>query len=439
MNQNHGTSRRPVCDCDRLSSREMSVKLSLFIFVLLLMINTAAEAKAEKIDDYHWTGVDRVVVIGDIHGDYDQYIRVMESAGLLNRRGRWSGGETHLVQTGDIPSRGDDTRKIVDHLVRVARQAERAGGYVHMLIGNHEAMNVVGDLRYKTPGEFAAFETRNSARLQDMQWQRQVEWMSSNDPAFAEIDLETYRKEWEKTVPRGWVEHRQAWALTGEYGEWVKGNPVALRVNDSLFLHGGISAKYCKFSLESLTEQVIAAMEHFDPTVESILYDELGPLWYRGMARENETEIYGQTLDNILERYGVKRIVVGHSPTGGAVWPRFDQRVIVNDTGIGAYFGSHIGILELTADGATAIYGDTRIPLPEKNTDRAEYLKAVIEADSNSARLEARVARMLAPSVVATGNLDGGPRFVTRDEGIQAEQAEPPEKTTVVSETGTCQ
>ena len=415
------------------------MKIVLFASVLLLMVNATAVAAATKVDDYYWTGVERVVAIGDIHADYDQYIRVMESAGLLNRRGRWSGGETHLVQTGDIPSRGADTRKIVDHLRRVARQAERAGGYVHMLIGNHEAMNVVGDLRYKTPGEFAAFETRNSARLRDMQWQLQVERMSTNDPGFAEIDLEEYRKEWEKTVPLGWVEHRQAWMLSGEYGEWVKGNPVAVRVNDSIFLHGGISAKYCKFSLESLTEQVITAMENFDPAVESILYDPLGPLWYRGMARENETEVYSQTLDNILERYGVRRIVIGHSPTGGAVWPRFDQRVIVNDTGIAAHFGSHIGILELTADGVTAIYGDTRIPLPEKNTDRVEYLKAVIEADSNSARLEARLARMLAPSVVETGNLDGAPRFVTRDEDLEPEGAEQAEIMPVISSPGTCQ
>jgi hypothetical protein len=412
------------------------MKYSTIVLLLLLVVSGSAVAQAKKINDYHWSGVERVVAIGDLHGDYDQYIRVMESAGLLNRRGRWSGGETHLVQTGDIPSRGDDTRKIVDHIIRVARQARRAGGYVHMLIGNHEMMDVVGDLRFKTPGEFAAFETRSSAPLREMQWDHRVEWMRTNDPAFAELDLEAYRLEWEETVPLGWVEHRQAWMLTGEYGQWVKGNPVAVRINDSIFLHGGISAKYCKFSLESLTEQVIAAMENYDPTVESILFDELGPLWYRGLARENETEVFSETLDNILNRYGVKRVVIGHSPTGGAVWPRFDQRVIVNDTGIGGYFGSHMGILELTADGTTAIYDDIRIRLPEKNADRVEYLEAVIEADSNNARLKARLARMLAPSVVETGNLDGAPRFVTRDE---YDQADPDKTAPVISSLGTCQ
>ena len=110
--------------------------------------------------------------------------------------------------------------------------------------------------------------------------------------------------------------------------------------------------------------------------------------------------------------------------------------MIVNDTGISGYFGSHMGILGLTADGTTAIYDDIRIRLPEKNTDRVEYLEAVIEADSNNARLKARLTRMLAPSVVATGNLDGAPRFVTRDED---DQADADNATPVVSSLGTCQ
>jgi hypothetical protein len=373
------------------------MKLPAFILLLVLLAPGQANAKAKKIDDYHWTGVERVVAIGDLHGDYAQYIKVMQSAGLLNKSGKWSGGKTHLVQTGDITDRGAESRKIIDHLVKLVKQAKKKGGYVHLLIGNHESMNVVGDLRYVSEGEFKAFTTRNSARLQNMQWERQVEWMRGNILTFEEINLETYRKEWEQKVPLGWVEHRMGWALSGDYGGWVKDNPVAIQINDTIFLHGGISAKYCEFSLQSLTEQVIAAMENYNPSVTTIVDDPLGPLWYRGLAQEEEAEVFGQTLDNILNRYGAKRIVVGHTPTGGVVWPRFDQRVVVNDTGIAAYYGSHKGVLELTSEGATTIYGDQRIPLPVSNTGRKEYLRAVIEADSNNAQLKSRLARMLAP------------------------------------------
>lgn len=376
------------------------MKLSTVVLVFLLLAPGLADAKAKKIDDYHWTGVERIVAIADLHGDYDQYINVIRSAGLIDKKGKWSGGKTHLVQTGDITDRGADSRKIIDHIVSLAKQAKRKGGYVHMLIGNHETMNVVGDLRYVSDGEYKAFTTKNSPRLQKLQWQRQLDWMKANTPDFEELDIDTYYAEWQKTVPLGWVEHRQAWALNGEYGKWVKDNHVAIQVNDTIFLHGGISQKYCKFSLQSLTEQMMTAMENQDRTVHSIVDDPLGPVWYRGYAKEKNTEVYNQTLDNILERYGAKRIVVGHSTTGGVIWPRFDQKVVLNDTGIAKHYGAHKGVLELTADGATALYGDQRIALPISDSGREDYLRAVIKADSNNGKLKKRLARMLAPPVI---------------------------------------
>ncbi len=111
----------------------------------------------------------------------------------------------------------------------------------------------------------------------------------------------------------------------------------------------------------------------------------------------------GKTVENVLQRYNAKRIVIGHTPTGGAVWPRFDQRVIANDTGIGSYYGSHTGILEIKGDEPTAIYGDVRIPLPADNAGREDYLRAVIDVDSNNGLLNKRLAEMLAPE---TGDSD---------------------------------
>ncbi len=376
------------------------MKFLLCFLMTMLLFPCLAGAKAKKIDDYHWSGVDRVIAIGDLHGDYERYIEVMRSAGLLNRRGKWAGGKTHLVQTGDITDRGADSRKIIDHLRGLAKQAKRKGGYVHTLIGNHETMNVSGDLRYVHAGEFQAFETPQSSQYREMQWKRQVDWMRTIDPeAFELLDLVSFRKDWEQRVPLGWVEHRQAWGLGGEYGKWVNANPVAIRVNDTLFLHGGISAKYCQFSLQSLSEQVGEALANYDPAVPSIITDGLGPVWYRGLALEEEADVFSQTLDNILKRYSAKRIVIGHTPTGGVVWPRFDQRVVANDSGIATYYGSHKGVLELTADGAVAIYGNQRLDLPTKSAEREDYLRAVIELDSNNALLKQKLAQMLAPPV----------------------------------------
>ncbi|MDA0651027.1 MAG: hypothetical protein O2876_08515, partial [Proteobacteria bacterium] len=71
----------------------------------LLLIAFFVPAIAAPIQD-DWQGVERVVAIGDVHGDYDNYMAVLKEAGVINRRGKWVAGDTHLVQVGDIPDRG---------------------------------------------------------------------------------------------------------------------------------------------------------------------------------------------------------------------------------------------------------------------------------------------------------------------------------------------
>src|SRR3981081_2430132 len=136
-----------------------------------------------------WTGVERIVAVGDVHGDYDQLVAVLRSAGIIDEQGNWNGGKTHLVQNGDVLDRGPDSRKAMDLLMRLEKQASEAGGYVHALIGNHEAMNVYGDLRYTSPGEFAAFRDESSEKVREAAFQKE-------HPAD--------REAWEKQHPLGY-------------------------------------------------------------------------------------------------------------------------------------------------------------------------------------------------------------------------------------------
>ena len=80
--------------------------------------------------------------MGDVHGDFPQLIGVLRAAGVIDKKNKWSGGKTHLVQTGDVLDRGPDARKLLDFLITLEKQARSAGGAVHCLIGNHEAMNL---------------------------------------------------------------------------------------------------------------------------------------------------------------------------------------------------------------------------------------------------------------------------------------------------------
>ena len=109
--------------------------------ILALFFSLQALADPREINEYRWEGVERIVAIGDIHGDFRNYMLTLQTAGLVDKKGKWIAGKTHFVQTGDLPDRGPDTIQIIDHITKLAKQAKRKGGRVHSLIGNHEARN----------------------------------------------------------------------------------------------------------------------------------------------------------------------------------------------------------------------------------------------------------------------------------------------------------
>jgi hypothetical protein len=394
------------------------------VFLAVLFTSACAHGKARKIDDFHWEGVERVVGISDLHADYGQYIKVMQSAGLINSRGKWSGGKTHLVQTGDIPDRGSDTRKIIDHLAGLKKQAERKGGKIHTLIGNHEAMNVYGDLRYTYPGEFEEFVSKNSAAYREKQWEFQLQQIKQVKPeAILELDLDKYRIDFEKQVPLGWVEHRMAWQPKGEYGQWVMNNQVAVMVNKTIFLHGGLSPDYCKYSLAEITDMAHEQMQNYDREVKGVINASTGPLWDRALAREDE-DYYRPAVDQILDRYGAERIVVGHSPTGGVVWPRFEGRIVVNDTGIANHYGANIGWFEHEGGKVYAGYEGQRLELPTSVDDRVAYLEQVISFQPDNQSHKQRLAELTAPPAITEADNSNA----NAEGGSSVAEDQPPEK-----------
>ena len=177
--------------------------------VLALGLSLAAPAFAAQTA---WDHVARVVVFGDLHGDYGKFHDMLARSGLIDARDNWRGGATHLVQVGDVPDRAPDTRKILDLLIKLEPQARRAGGYVHALIGNHEAMNMEGDLRYTTPGEFAAFATSSSAAIRDRYYAMVVAALKAHPPpeGLPKFDA-ALRAQFDAEHPLGWVEHQIAW------------------------------------------------------------------------------------------------------------------------------------------------------------------------------------------------------------------------------------
>ncbi len=304
----------------------------------------------------------RIVAVGDLHGDYDAFRAIVEDAGLVNGRGKWIGGKTIFVQTGDIPDRGPDTLKIIRHLMKLEKQARRKGGRVVPLIGNHEAMNMLGDLRYVTAEEFAAFRTRKSKRLRDRYFREHRDEFRARQGGA--IDDEQLRAKFDADVPLGLIEHRAAWSPKGEIGLWILQHDALVKLNGALFVHGGVSDAYAGFSIDEINAKVRGALAGGEP--HAILTDELGPLWYRGAAGEDEAA--GAEVNRVLTAFEAERMVIGHTPSLDGIRPRFGGKVIQIDTGISGAYGGVRSWLEIENGAVTAHNAGIATPIPPVET-----------------------------------------------------------------------
>ena len=307
--------------------------------------------------------VERVVAIGDVHGAYKEFVAVLRLAGLVDEKERWSGGATNFVQTGDILDRGSDTRPVLELLMRLEGEAKKAGGRVHALLGNHEAMNVIGDLRYVSREEYKAFETSSSNESRETFFRsRAAAARQAAKEAKQTFDEGAFRKKFEDDVPLGYVERALEFSSDGRYGKWLRQRPAMVKIGGVVFLHGGLTPEVAALGCEAINATVRReitddiAKTRQDP-LASLAAGESGPLWYRGMAREDET-LWLPSLERVLSGIGARAVVIGHTVTSdGRITPRFGGRVVMIDVGMNPLYGRNLAALEISADGRmTALY-----------------------------------------------------------------------------------
>jgi hypothetical protein len=128
-----------------------------------------------------------LVAIGDVHGDFDDFVAILQHIGLIDKQDHWTGGKTTLVQVGDILDRGPKPRQVMDLLMALESEAGRAGGRVVSLLGNHEMMNIMGDLRYVTPVNFASFADSDSEKRQKSAYEEYAKWRNKHPELVAEL------------------------------------------------------------------------------------------------------------------------------------------------------------------------------------------------------------------------------------------------------------
>ena len=316
------------------------------------------------------TTKERIVAVGDVHGAYDRFVAILRAAGLIDDRERWSGGRAVLVQTGDMVDRGADSRRALDLLRRLERDASRAGGRVHALLGNHEVMRMLGDLRDVSQEEYAAFRVGTSQDTRDRVYERVSTAAAAKAKAAGQpFDDAAYRRRFEQETPLGAVEMLIEFGPNGDFGRWLRTHDTMVKINDFVFVHGGINpstaALGCKAVNEMVRAELVASTTAADPNALS--NSETGPLWYRGLASDPEATIAAE-LDMTLERLGAKTIVIGHTVSSGrSIAARFGGRVVQIDTGMlnGKFFpGGRPSALEIEGNKLTAIYETNREALP---------------------------------------------------------------------------
>ena len=172
--------------------------------------------------------------------------------------------------------------------------------------------------------------------------------------------------------PLGWVELIQAFSKQGKYGRWLRQHDAVVKIGSTLFLHGGISPKYATLQADEINARIKTALASDTPGAETLLTDDEGPLWYRGLALGPEADLAAH-VDALLAFHGVSRIVIGHTVAPGVVLPRFGGKVILNDVGLSAVYGGPRSSLEIKGDAVSVRHRGTLLPVPT-TPDLSKYL-----------------------------------------------------------------
>lgn len=227
-----------------------------------------------------WIEPSRLMAISDLEGNYRNARKFLETNKLIDQKGNWIWGKGHLVLVGDLVDRGSQVTELMWLLHRLERQARKAGGRVHYVLGNHEAMVMGGDLRYIHPKYH--FVTARMKRPYD-----------------------------------------RLFAPDTEIGRWWRSKNGVETVGNLLFIHGGYSPvlDQAQLDINTLNQRIRAGLPPAQPTGSTPgtnpVKHQHGPFWYRGYFQRYAAAWGGQATEEeiraILKRHGTEHIVIGHT------------------------------------------------------------------------------------------------------------------------------
>ncbi|XP_047317322.1 shewanella-like protein phosphatase 1 [Impatiens glandulifera] len=276
----------------------------------------------------------RIVAIGDLHGDLAQARSALEIAGVLSSDDQdfWTGGDTVLVQLGDILDRGEDEIAILSLLRSLDIQAKANGGAVFQVNGNHETINVEGDYRYVDPGAFDEclyfYEYLNEC---NHDWEEAFKsWFRvSKELKKQKKTSQNYWGAWNLVKRQQGVIARSALLRPGGplACELAK-HGVVLKIDDWVFCHGGLLPHHVAYGIDRMNNEVSKWMrggaseederqQNLPPFIATRGYDSV--VWNRLYSADDDGDErrlnkIEYILEETLEAVGGTAMVVGHTP-----------------------------------------------------------------------------------------------------------------------------
>ncbi|MEO9481963.1 MAG: metallophosphoesterase [Ekhidna sp.] len=242
-----------------------------------------------------FSGVEEIVALSDIHGQYDLAVEILQNNQVIDEELNWNFGAGHLVIAGDIFDRGPKVTETLWLVYKLEKQAKEAGGLVHFILGNHEYMVLHKDLRYL-----------------------HEKYVKASDLLGISYD-ELFGKQ---TV----------------LGRWLRTKPTLVKINEHVFLHGGVSNDFLSavgFDIEEINKTMRESIDRSKEEMKSTdfystYYGSNGPIWYRGYFYGNLSD---QSIDSVLNRTNSEHMVVGHCSNDEVV-SLFDNKVFGVDSSI---------------------------------------------------------------------------------------------------------
>lgn len=292
--------------------------------------------------------VERLVAIGDLHGDFDKTKRAFQLAGLTDANHRWIGGTSVCVQVGDQLDRGDHEIPIVYFLERLQQEASESGGALFVMNGNHETINIAGRFRYSTPKALMQFARWNIVQSVGESLKRRCNCPPGLSEAGNTDGFPSRYTPVSGSMAR-WAALRTGGPFTKRF---MARHQTILQIGSTVFVHGGILPQHLEEGPDAINRGTQKWMLGELQTPPSYLTGRNAVVWTRQYSMEDPDDCDCDKLQDVLKQIPeASRMIVGHTIQAQGINSACDGRVIRIDVGMSKGCGNgDVQVLEILKD-----------------------------------------------------------------------------------------